>query len=243
MSDHPSHPRSSPHLSPEPTGPRPPRRGYALWLIAGITVAVLLAANLWVWSLRQAYAAETDRLRESMTAVERRRADEILAGERHTFRLALELLRRQARLEPSLHLSVTVDSSRMYLERDGALLRVMPVQVGPERRVGEVPDTVRVAAPRGVRTIVRVLGEGDAWEVPAWLYQERGVPAEPTRVVIGALGPVAVLLEGGAVLYSLPSVGPLNDSSYVLPGAVRVRADDLRAILPNLTVGMRVYFY
>jgi len=67
------------------------------------------------------------------------------------------------------------------------------------------------------------------------------VPAE--RVLKGALGPVAIVVTGGTVIYSMPSVGPLNDSSYILPGGVRARAADLRAIVPNLKPGVRVYFY
>jgi hypothetical protein len=61
--------------------------------------------------------------------------------------------------------------------------------------------------------------------------------------VKGALGPVAVVLSGGTVLYSPPSAGPLNDSAYVLPGSVRAREADLRAILPNVQPGMKVYLY
>ena len=60
---------------------------------------------------------------------------------------------------------------------------------------------------------------------------------------MGALGRAAVRLDGGSVIYSLPSVGPLNDSAYVLPGAIRVRASDLKAIAPNLRPGVAVYFY
>lgn len=228
-----------------PTDPKRPssRGGFTLWLIAGVIIAGLVAANALVLVRRQAYAAEVKRLRASMTAVERQRADEIIDRETHTFRLALELLRRQAQLEKALHLSISVDSSRMYLERDGALLRDMPVEIGPERRVGDAPDTVRLAAPRGVRSIARVLGEQDVWDVPLWVYHDRGIPVDSSRAVAGALGPVAILLEGGTLVYSMPSAGPLNDSSYVLPGAIRARADDLRAILPNLAAGMRVYFY
>jgi hypothetical protein len=51
------------------------------------------------------------------------------------------------------------------------------------------------------------------------------------------------VLDGGTVIYSVPVVGPLNDSSYVLPGSVRASAADLEAIAPNLSVGMAVYFY
>jgi hypothetical protein len=54
---------------------------------------------------------------------------------------------------------------------------------------------------------------------------------------------VAIVLEGGTVIYSMPTAGPLNDSAYVMPGAVRAKADDLRAVLPNLARGTKVYFF
>jgi hypothetical protein len=41
----------------------------------------------------------------------------------------------------------------------------------------------------------------------------------------------------------MPTVGPLNDSSYVMPGSLQLRAEDLKAIAPNLKPGMTVYFY
>jgi hypothetical protein len=63
------------------------------------------------------------------------------------------------------------------------------------------------------------------------------------RNVRGALGSIALLLDGGTVVYALPAAGPLNDSTFVLPGAIRARREDLAAIAPSLTPGMRVYFY
>lgn len=229
--------------APTDASPSPRRRFSAPRLGFLLIVAALVAGIAFVGGRRRAYAAEIDRLRAAMTDVERRRAEGIVARERDKIQVALALLRRQARVEAALHLSVSVDSQRMYLEREGALLRDMPVLIGAERRVGIAPDTVRLAAPRGVRTVARVLSGQDAWEVPAWVYHDRGAPVDSTRSIVGALGPVAVLLDGGTILYSTPDVGPLADSSYVMPGAVRARPDDLRAILPNLTPGMRVYFY
>jgi hypothetical protein len=131
----------------------------------------------------------------------------------------------------------------MYLEREGALLREIPVEMGPERRVGTPPDTVHMAIPRGARTVARIVGPTDGWEVPTWVYADRGLTPPEERTVRGALGPVAIVLEGGTVVYSLPKAGPLNDSAYVLPGGVRARAEDLRAIVPNLKRGTTVYFY
>ena len=225
--------------------PTDPTRRRGIVLPASVTIALLLllAANVFVLRERRAYASEIARLRGAMTDIERRRTDAVVSSERHAVRLAVELLRRQARREKDLHLSISLDSSRMFLERDGALLREMPVLVGPERRIGVPPDTVWLAAPRGVRKVVRVLGEADSWEVPAWVYADRGIPVDSMRNVMGALGAAAVVLDGGAVIYAMPTSGPLNDSSYVLPGAVRVRGEDLKAIIPNLSEGMRVFLY
>jgi hypothetical protein len=177
-----------------------------------------------------------------MTASERERTDLIIEAERNKIRVAIELVRRQARLDKRLHLSIPVDSSRMYLEREGAILREMPIQLGPERSVGTPPDTVRLAIPRGERTVVRVLENG-SWTVPTWVYVDRSLPARPARSVRGALGPIAFVLDGGTVIYSLPSTGPLADTAYVLPGSIRAAAADLRAILPNVQAGTKVYFH
>lgn len=217
------------------------RRG--LTAIVLFLLLALVGMDAWLVGRRARYRAETERLRGSMTELERDRADAIVRREEHTLRTAIELVRRQAKIEPALHLSVTVDSGAMYLEREGAMLRAMPVQVGPERRIGQAPDTVQLAAPRGVRVVARVLTDTARWEIPGWVYADRGEPVPPSRVVSGALGPVALLLDGGTVVYSMPVAGPLADSGYVLPGSVRARQEDLRAILPNLHPGMRVYFY
>ncbi|MEX2153186.1 MAG: hypothetical protein WD825_07585 [Gemmatimonadaceae bacterium] len=220
------------------------RRSYpGLVATMAIALAALLAMDGWIIARRLRYAREIERLRGSMTLVERQRTDQIVSQEQNKLRVAIELMRRQAQLERALHLSVAVDSGVMYLEREGAQLREMAVQVGPERRVGTPPDTVRLAAPRGARTVARVFSENEPWEVPEWVFAERGIPAPPNRSIGGALGPVAILLDGGTVIYSTPTAGPLSDSAFVLPGAIRARAEDLRAILPNLNAGMRVYFY
>jgi len=208
-------------------------------VVLGLLIVASIAGDAWVIAERRRYRAEITRLRESMTDIERRRADQIVAREQNTLRLALALIRRQSRLEPALHLSISLDSSAMYLERDGILLREMPVEIGPERRIGTPPDTVHLAAPRGVRSIARVLADTAAWPVPPWVLADRGLaPDSQAR-----LGAPAIVLDGGTIIYAVPAAGPLSDSTYVLPGSVRARVDDLRAILPNLTPGVRVYFY
>jgi hypothetical protein len=226
---------------PDGAGFKPP---YATLIFAiAVAVVALLALDGWLIAKRVRYHNEIVQLRSSMTALEIQRTDQLVSQAQNKLLLALELVRRPGRLEQALHLSVSIDSGTMYLEREGALLRAMPVEMGPERRVGIAPDTVPLATPHGRRTIVQVMTAEDAWDVPVWVYADRGIVLPAARSVRGALGPVAVILDGGTVIYSQPSTGPLDDSTYVLPGAVRARAEDLRAVLPNLTAGMRVYFY
>jgi hypothetical protein len=208
-----------------------------------VVLVSMLAIDGWLVYQRVRYASEINRLRAGMTDQERRKADMVVAAEQNRMRVTLELMRRQANLDKDLHLSVAVDSGVMYLEREGALLREMPVDVGPEKRVGAAPDTLKIVAPRGARTVERVLGAKDRWEIPKWVYLDRGLPVPDDRTVVGALGPGAIVLSGGSVIYAHPADGPLSDSSYVLPGAIRARTQDLRAIAPNLTPGMSVYLY
>ncbi len=208
----------------------------------GLAVVIFLAVDGWLLAKHFRYQRETAQLRGSMSQVERDRTDALLAQEQNRLKVMVELFKRQAKVDPALHLSVSLDSGVMYLEREGALLRAMPITVGPEKRVGTIPDTVHIAAPRGKRSVAQVLQGDSPWEVPGWVYGDRGISAA-SGALAGALGPAAIVLDGGTVIYSLPSVGPLNDSAYVLPGAVRARAEDLKAIAPNLKRGMPVYFY
>lgn len=208
-----------------------------------VVLVSMLAIDGWLIYQRVRYTREIDRLRAGMSGVERQKADMVIASERDRMRVTLELMRRQANIDKDLHLSVAVDSGVMYLEREGALLREMPIEVGPEKRVGAAPDTLHIAAPRGARRVERVLGAKDPWEVPRWVYADRGLPVPDDRLVPGALGAGAIVLNGGAVIYARPVAGPLTDSSYVLPGGIRARPQDLRAIAPNVAPGMSVYLY
>src|SRR4029077_11399583 len=136
----------------------------------GFALCVLIALDVWIVRRRSRYIEEDARLRESMSALQRQQAYAILSNEQNKVRMMIELVRRQAQIDKQLHLAIPVDSGVMYLEQDGALLREMPVQVGPERRVGTPPDTVCLVAPRGTRTVEPILGATDPWEIPTWVY-------------------------------------------------------------------------
>jgi hypothetical protein len=214
------------------------------FLAAVVIVALgVIAIDGYLIYKRTTYRAEIQRLRAGMSEFEKRRADAVLASEEKQLQVMVQLLRRQARVDKEIHLAVSVDSAFMGLEREGAILRDMRVELGPEKTVGTSPDTVRMTVPRGTRSVQRLLGATDGWEVPRWVYEDRGLPVPNDRAVRGALGPAAIVLEGGTVIYSMPTRGPLNDSAYVMPGAVRAKAEDLRAVIPNLARGTKVYFF
>jgi hypothetical protein len=220
------------------------RRRHPGFLVAIVIVAVgVLAIDGYLLYKRTKYRAEIARLRAGMSEFEKRRADAVLQSEEKQLQVMVELLRRQAKIDKEIHLAVSVDSAVMGLEREGAVLRDMRIEVGPEKTVGASPDTVRMTAPRGTRSVQRVLGPEERWEVPAWVYHDRGLTVPNNRKVRGALGPVAIVLEGGTVIYSTPARGPLSDTAYVMPGAVRAKTEDLQAIAPNLARGTKVYFF
>lgn len=189
------------------------------------------------------YNRQTRRLRAAMTRLEGDRADTLLATGENQVALLMQVAKLQASGEPALNLAISLEDGRMYLQREGARLRDMPVQVAPETRIGDSPGGVVLAAPRGKRAVVRILGPGDTYELPTWAWSARGLAVPADRSVAGALGPVALVLSGGTVVYSTPAPPPLDSPDYILPGSVRANAPDLTAILENVRPGMPVYFH
>ena len=181
--------------------------------------------------------------RASMTATERERADAITASQAGRAELQQALVAQQAVKEKGLNLSVSLEEGTMDLQREGAQMREVRVQIGPEATVGQPPGARRITPPLGRRQVAGVVDGSYAWDVPAWVWTQRGQTAPANRRIAGALGDIAVLLDDGTVIYSKPKAGPLADDSYVLPGGVRADADDLQALSPNLTPGIPVYFH
>jgi hypothetical protein len=210
---------------------------------AAIGMVALLGLDLVLLVERVRWNRELARMRGAMTEFERRRADALVDSAENRTALMIELVRRQALGEAKLNLSVDVDHQKMVLQREGAQLREMKVRLGPEVTVGAPPAAVKMVPPRGGRTVMRLVDGSYAWEVPDWVYTARGLAVPADRRVEGALGPSAILLDGGTVIYSRPAHGPLADADWVLPGGVRAEAADLDAIAENLKPGVPVYFY
>ena len=208
-----------------------------------LIVILALIPNAILASRYFRYQEETSRLRAGMSKAQRERTDAVVTAERHRLRVELELVRRQARGDRQLHLAVNVDSNRMVLERDGIVLRDMPVRLGPERFRGAQGDSVISVQVLGQRTIERVLDKDDSWQVPTSVFSDRGLPVPENQRVRGTLGVAALVLSEGTVVYAIPESGPLADTTYILPGSVQVDAADLKALAASIRPGMSIYFY
>jgi hypothetical protein len=189
------------------------RRAYPGFVfVLGLGLGLMVAVDAWLVYKRVDYNEEVRSLRSRMTEAERQRTDLIVQTEENKLRMAIELAKRQARFDKRLHLNVSIDSARMYLTREGALLREMPVQFGPERPVSPTSDEPPVAIPRGERTV-------------ADLSADR------------------IVLDGGAQIIVAKTAALESDSTAIPPGSLRIASEDMKAIMPNLKAGMKVYFY
>ena len=189
------------------------RRAYPGFVfVLGLGLAAMVAVDGWLLFKRVSYNRDVAQLRAHMTQAERERTDGIVEAEQNKLRIAIELARRQAKFDKKLHLNVSIDSSRMYLTREGALLREMPVQFGPERGASESSDAPPAAVPRGERTIADLSVD-------------------------------KITLDGGATILTSKASQLAADTTAIPPGSLRMSLEDLKAIMPNLSAGMKVYFY
>jgi hypothetical protein len=132
--------------------------GFIFTLALGLLA--MLAIDGWLIYRRVSYASDVDTLRSHMTGAERVRSDAIVSTTQNKVRIEVELAKRQASTDKLLHLNVSVDSARMYLTREGAILREMPVEFGPERSVTPAGDSLPATVPRGERTVVEINDDG-----------------------------------------------------------------------------------
>ena len=189
------------------------RRAYPGFVfVLGLGLGLMVAVDAWLLFKRVSYNREVSSLRSRMTEAERMRTDAIVQTEQNKLRLAIELVKRQSKFDKKLHLNVSIDSAKMYLTREGALLREMPVQFGPERPASATSDLPPAAIPRGERTVTD-LSSGE------------------------------IVLDGGAKILVASSSSLSGDSTQIPPGSLRIGAEDMKAIMPNLKAGMKVYFY
>jgi hypothetical protein len=135
------------------------RNPWTMRLVWGIAV-LIFAGDLFLVTKRVVYARETSRLRAGMSSVEKSRIDAAMQSDANRLQVMIELARRQARVDKTLNLAVALDSAALYLEQDGAILRAVHADVGPDAwEHRSKKDSVQITAPRGTRTIERLVGD------------------------------------------------------------------------------------
>ncbi|GFO58641.1 hypothetical protein GMST_09660 [Geomonas silvestris] len=196
-----------------------------------LTAAIVLAlfADLLIIFQQYRLTREEARLNTAVTRSEEQRGalEQQTAADLAQARALLP--RRDALVAKELHLSVDRRQGVMYLLRDRAILREMPVYLGPEL-AARPEDPAPPLKTRRVQGLVDPAGT-----VPTAPLSGGAARPEPPGGE-----PLAFQLSGGLLLYSLPDT--------VLPGegpprGVRLQTDDLAALKEALRPGLRVYFY
>lgn len=208
-------------------------------LVVLALVDVALAVVAWRFAQRKGAA------HAAIGGFERREPETFLPAEQGGLALMTALVQQQALRDRGVNLSVSMQHGIMDLQREGVRLRRMNVMPGPEATVDAGPRGVRITRPRGRRQLVRVVSEEFVWSVPYWVFAHRGLeaPEGAARDVRGGLGRLALILDDGTPIYSLPAQGPLSARGYVMPGALRAELSDLEAIRASLHPGLPVYFH
>jgi hypothetical protein len=225
------------------------------WLIP-LGLIALLVFDLLQWQHLQYLSQQTAQLKASVRQAENLREAAISLTERNLQLRAGQLARRQSLASRELHLALDASRGTLYLRRDGVNLREMPVAVAPNDSAAgsdavPAPGGTAVASavmgpavmPQGKRTVLSRL-EGDyRWEVPEQVFRERGEPVPAQRLVAAALGPVALVLDDGTLLYARPATGPLSGANYQVPGSIVLAPTDLEAVGASLHTGLALYLY
>jgi len=198
--------------------------------VLAVAIVLALLADLFIIFQQYRFKHEAAELGTAILRAEEQRSELAQQADLDLAQARTLLPRRDALVPVELHLSVDRRQGVMYLIRDRAILREMPVYLGPE--LAARPDDP--APPLKTRRVLRLV------EPP----RDSGV--DPLQQVSNTPGPQSVpalsyALSGGLVLYSLPDTGFSEDD--LPPKGVRLEPGDLAALKEALHPGLRVYFY
>jgi len=198
--------------------------------------AVLLLTDLSLIIKHIEFGRQQTELRSVLAQTEIQRATAVQVTERNIGATGAGLAHREMLLSRELHLAVDRHKGVMYLRQSGSVLREMPIRLSPETSAAAArQENVLSAQPRGRRVLARVLEAGASRELPESDF------ARLTST--GSIGPLAIILDDGALIYSQPGTGPPLGPRDLPPGSVRAEAADLEAIKADLQPGMRLYLY
>lgn len=157
-------------------------------------------------------------------------------------RLALQIAGQETR---GLYIAVDTVANRLYLVKDGAVIREAVCSTGTGG-VLEDPETGRrwvFETPRGSHRVLQKI-KSPVWNKPDWAFIEDGVPIPKSaseRMDTYSLGDYALYLGDGYLIHGTLYQRLLGRS--VTHGCVRLGDADLEAVYKAAAVGTRVYIY
>lgn len=161
------------------------------------------------------------------------------------FSLALPLTAQDESL-PAEGMLITIDVStnRLYVFRDGALVRHSPVATGSDKLLRRGDKVWWFRTPRGMHTVVGRIAD-PVWTKPDWAFIEEGKRVPPTdspaRKVRGKLGKYALDLGGGVLLHGTDD--PKSIGTKASHGCIRLHDADIAFLWREAEIGTRVYIF
>jgi len=147
---------------------------------------------------------------------------------------------------PRTGIVITVDVSlnRLYLFRDGQLVKESPAATGSEKVLKQGSHVWLFRTPEGHLTVVRKI-EDPVWSKPDWAFIEDGQrvppPDSPRRKIKGHLGRYALDLGEGIMIHGTDE--PRSIGRRMSHGCIRLPNDMLKTVYRSAAIGTDVYIF
>lgn len=141
-------------------------------------------------------------------------------------------------------ITIDVSLNRLYLFRDGQLVKESPAATGSEKVLKQGSHVWLFRTPEGHLTVVRKI-EDPVWTKPDWAFVEDGqrVPPlnSPRRKIKGHLGRYALDLGEGIMIHGTDESRSIGRK--MSHGCIRLPNDMLKTVYRSAAIGTDVYIF
>jgi len=141
-------------------------------------------------------------------------------------------------------ITVDVSTNRVYLFRDGELVRSSAAATGSDKVLRKGRQVWWFRTPRGRHTVVRKIVD-PVWTKPDWAFVEEGKPVPPAdsplRKEKGTMGKYALDLGDRVMIHGTNQ--PKSIGQRVSHGCIRLPHDMLKVLWKEAEVGTEVYIF
>lgn len=141
-------------------------------------------------------------------------------------------------------ITVDVSTNRVYLFRDGELVRSSKAATGSDRILRKGRRVWWFRTPRGLHSVKRKVVD-PVWTKPDWAFIEEGKPVpppdSPKRKERGTMGKYALDLGDRVMIHGTND--PKSIGRRVSHGCIRLPNDMLKVLWKEVAVGTPVYIF